>query len=121
LKTKNKVSIEDPDEEAIRVAKHVVALLRSRGLRVKRAYVFGSRVRGDWHELSDLDLIIVSDDFKGLNDIDRLKLVLEIIGNRVEGYRINFFLYTDNEFNKALSGGSIALMDAPKYWVDILK
>ena len=118
----NSVSIEDPDVEAIEVARHIVGLLRERGLRVRRAYVFGSRVRGDWHELSDLDLVIVSDDFKGLRDRDRLKLVLNAIEGRVDnGYRINFFLYTVNEFEEALKGGSVALADASRYWVDLLE
>ena len=122
LKVKDKVNIEDPDEKAIKVAKQVVTLLKDHGLKVEKAYVFGSRVRGDWHELSDLDIVIVSNDFKELSDTDRLKLVLKVIDNkRLGGYRINFFLYTIDEFNNALSGGSIALVDASKYWIDILK
>ena len=122
LRVKDKVSIEDPDERAINVAKHIITLLKRHRLRVEKAYVFGSRVRGNWHELSDLDIIIVSNDFKGLSDTERLKLVLEVIDNKhIEGYRINFFLYTVDEFNKALSGGSIALIDASKYWIDLLK
>ncbi|MFP3316985.1 MAG: nucleotidyltransferase domain-containing protein [Candidatus Nanopusillus sp.] len=36
-------------------------------------YVVGSRARGDYLDTSDLDLVIISDDFKNLRYIERLE------------------------------------------------
>ncbi len=47
--------------------------------RVKAVILFGSRARGDWIPWSDYDLLIISD-FKE-KYLDRIKKVLEIIGN----------------------------------------
>lgn len=42
-----------------------------RDFRIKRAILFGSRVRGDYLKHSDIDLILVSDDFEGVSFPDR--------------------------------------------------
>ena len=119
LVNKFKERIEDPDKEAIEVAKKIVKTLEERGLAIEQAYVFGSRVRGDWHNLSDLDIIIVSNVFKNLNYTKRLKLVLEKIDDLDVKYTLNFFIYTPSEFNEAIKGGNIAILDASRYWVKI--
>ena len=42
-------------------------------INITSVYVVGSRARGDFLDTSDLDLIIISDDFKNLRYIERLE------------------------------------------------
>ncbi len=50
--------------------------LRSR-LNLRSVAVFGSRARGDHWENSDIDLLVISEDFQGLNSGQRIDLLLE--------------------------------------------
>ncbi len=110
--------IEDPDPQAIDIAREVVRKLKTK-ITVTEAYVFGSRVRGDWNTYSDLDIVIVSPNFKNLKPLERLKLTLNILENLNTPYRVNLFLYTPEEFKEALNGASPAIVDASKYWIRI--
>jgi hypothetical protein len=60
-------------------------------------WVFGSRVRGDWMEYSDLDVIIVSDRFEKVTWPDRGSMVLRSIKGAC---KIQPFCYTPREFRK---------------------
>lgn len=45
---------------------------------LEKAYLFGSRARGDYKDISDIDIAIVSDDnitFKILRDLDDLRCI----------------------------------------------
>ncbi len=53
------------------LVRELIARLRDRGIRVERAILFGSRVRGDALLTSDLDLILASPDFEGVFFTDR--------------------------------------------------
>ncbi len=122
LEIREKAKIEDPDENALKAACKAVLRLIGKGVRVLRAYAFGSRVRGDWLENSDLDLLIVSDDFKGMRYEDRAKFVLELLDEDLLGeYSFNLFLLTQDEFEESLRGANPALIDASQYWIDLLK
>lgn len=37
--------------------------LHRQGLNVDRVYLYGSQRSGEWHEFSDVDVVVVSDDF----------------------------------------------------------
>lgn len=45
------------------------------GVRVERAYLFGSRISGEPLKYSDLDAVIVSNDFEGQNFFDRMSFI----------------------------------------------
>ncbi|MBT3250096.1 MAG: nucleotidyltransferase domain-containing protein [Candidatus Pacebacteria bacterium] len=47
-------------------------------IRVNQIIVFGSRANGNAHEDSDLDLFILSDDFKKMNEDQRLDLLHKV-------------------------------------------
>ena len=79
-------------------------------------YLFGSYARGDWLEDSDLDLIVVSDKFKGLSLGERYCLVRKLLPNNIS---VEILPYTPEEFKKAKKK-SIVLKDALEYWVRIL-
>jgi len=87
-------------------------------IRVEEAYLFGSYAKGTWIKTSDVDLIVVSRDFKGLRYTERLDLV-----NRVQwSARISPFIevipLTPEEFRDKV-GSSAVIRDASKYWLKI--
>jgi len=70
--------------------------LEARGIRVKRIILYGSHASGKAREDSDLDLVVVSDDFKDMDLWERLCLLgqarkgikrpMEILGLTEEEY-----------------------------------
>lgn len=50
-------------EDAIRTARSFVKDCQNNGLLFKKVLLFGSMARGDAHEWSDIDLLLVSDQF----------------------------------------------------------
>jgi len=59
--------------------KEIISIYREKltqaGIKVAAVYLFGSYAHGLAHEGSDIDLIIVSLDFEGLNMRERLELL----------------------------------------------
>jgi uncharacterized protein len=59
--------------------KEIVARYREEltkaGIRIAAVYLYGSYAHGSPHEGSDIDLIIVSPDFEGMNIRERLELL----------------------------------------------
>jgi predicted nucleotidyltransferase len=48
-------------------------------IKIQKVILFGSYAWGKPHTSSDIDLAIVSDDFKKLDDLKRIKLLLDIV------------------------------------------
>jgi len=74
----------------------LLAMLRSEGLRIAGAYLYGSYVTGAAHADSDIDVAIISPDLTGDRVQDWLRLTLtaikldtrfEVIGFRPEQFR----------------------------------
>lgn len=66
----------------------------------KRVLLFGSRARGDEHEDSDWDVLVLLDkDRIRLEDIDNVSYPLRELGWEI-GEDINTVLYTVDEWNK---------------------
>lgn len=57
---------------------------------------FGSRAKGNYKEYSDIDLIIVSDDFKGMNFFER---VAKMYDYWKLDFPVDFLCYTKEEFD----------------------
>jgi predicted nucleotidyltransferase len=64
--------------------------------RVERAIVFGSAARGEAGEDSDLDVILVSHEFKGKS---ALKRPVPFYVDWDLGYPVDFLCYTPEEFS----------------------
>lgn len=64
---------EIPDH-IIKSVKDYIDLLNQNGLKISRAFLFGSYVNGSYTELSDIDLAIVSEQFEGIRFHDRNRI-----------------------------------------------
>lgn len=60
-------------QEIDAIIRRFCASLATLGIRTARAYLFGSYALGTARDDSDIDLIIVSDDFEGKNIRERLE------------------------------------------------
>ena len=82
---------------------------------VKKMIFFGSRVRGEENEDSDIDLIIVSDEFKSLNFIKRAAKMYDCWDM---DYPVDFLCFTPEEFEKKIKGVTI-VSEAVKEGIEI--
>src|SRR3990172_2244147 len=53
--------------------------LESRGIRVARMVLFGSHATGTYHEGSDIDLVVISEDFTRKNFWERIDVLSDAI------------------------------------------
>jgi len=85
--------------------------------RIKKEYkpqlvlLFGSRVKGNANENSDIDVIIVSDYFQNIRFINRMALCLKKFDFPKH---VDYLCYTKEEF-KRLKDKSSVTMDALEY------
>jgi len=86
-------------------------LLRQRGIRVSKAVLFGSYATQTANEDSDIDLIIVSPDFRDKSIFERSELTTGIGRTLVHAFRKAFDLifYSDIEWNES---GSLVIASA---------
>ncbi|NPA23304.1 MAG: nucleotidyltransferase domain-containing protein [Crenarchaeota archaeon] len=80
-----------------------------------RILLFGSYARGTWLKDSDLDIIVISNRFRGLKLHERYILVRELLPDNVS---VDLLLYTEEEFEK-FKRKSIILQDALTYAIDV--
>ncbi len=66
---------------------------------VDRIIFFGSRAKGDYFKHSDIDLIIVSKDFKGMDFSKRITKMYDYWEFK-DLTSVDFFCYTPEEFSK---------------------
>ena len=104
--------------EALQAAKTLIEALEERGMRVEEAYLFGSRVRGDALEHSDVDLVIVSDAFQSLSYTDRLELVYRLEAVLRLYPFIEVIPLTKRELRDRLRKPTM-LRDASRYWIRV--
>jgi predicted nucleotidyltransferase len=83
-------------DEAIDKVKEFVAKVK-RKYRVEKAIFFGSRVRGESLKYSDVDIILVSDDFRGIPFPERASKVYDFWPG---GLPLEVLCYTTEEFEK---------------------
>ncbi|WP_291766411.1 nucleotidyltransferase domain-containing protein [Caldivirga sp. UBA161] len=87
--------------------------------KVKEAYLFGSFARGDWLRTSDIDLVIVSEDFEGMGFLNRLDALNKIQWDLGLKHFIEVIPLTPQEFLERLQYSAV-LRDASKYWIRII-
>ncbi len=84
----------NPDPLIERFRRECLPILRAQ-FAPQVVLAFGSRVRGDALEDSDLDLVVVSERFRGVRFIDRAVQVLEALNPSMA---VELFCYTPEEF-----------------------
>lgn len=69
-------------------------------LDIKKAILFGSSARGNAGKDSDIDLLIISDEFKKMSLIDRLVFLSRSRGQKFSNWPMDILGYTQDEFDK---------------------
>jgi len=85
-----------PDKKVIKEIKKFKERV-SRKYKVDKIILFGSRARGSYKKESDVDLTIISKDFKKIKFLDRSRGLYLTWGAE---YPVDFFCYTPEEFKK---------------------
>ena len=91
----------------------------SKYFNIDEAYLFGSYVKGTWLKHSDIDLVIVSNDFSKLNYLRRLEILYKIQWDMKITPFIEVIPLTPSEF-EVKKERSFVLRDAKKYWIKIV-
>ena len=93
-------------------------LLEDRGIKADKVVVFGSYARGDRREDSDIDLIIVSRNFRNKSIFERVELATGIGRRLVKTFKKPFDLlfYSDLEWE---DGHSMAIHAAKKQGITL--
>lgn len=84
-----------------KIKKDVIRFLgQIKELNIERVVIFGSRVRGDYLKHSDLDIIVVSEDFSAIPFIYRSNVIYKYYDAwKGEGY-LEIICYTPEEFER---------------------
>lgn len=86
--------------------------LRGKGLNISKIIVFGSYAYGKTTEESDIDIVIVSDDFEGKNIFERAKLTKEAEIMTIKRYLVPLDILTMTP--KELETGTSLISDYAK-------
>jgi len=104
------------EEHVHKITKSYVKRL-SKSIRVQNAILTGSWATGSYLEDSDVDLIVVSDDFAGMPLPDRLVYLQKSWNSKLP---LEAFGYTTSEFRN-LKRNSTYVRDAAKHGISIAK
>lgn len=74
--------------------KYLKNLLEKKGLEIDKIILFGSYARGDYKEDSDIDVVVVSEAFKGKGIFEKAKLMGDVEWKLVEKYPIPLDIIT---------------------------
>ena len=83
--------------QAIELVKKYLLILKEKNIPVQKALLFGSYVKGNYREDSDIDLAIVSSIFKGDRFLDR-KMIVPL--RRGVDSRIEPMPFTPEDFSR---------------------
>jgi predicted nucleotidyltransferase len=89
------------DAQGWAVIRHIAA-----GYRPQRIIVFGSYARGDVHEGSDLDVLIVQPTAEGVRFTDRIGQVLALCWEVTTALEVQPLIYTPDELARMRSRGN---------------
>jgi len=91
--------------EVVKAVKILEKLLRERGIKIYKIVIFGFYAKGKEKKESDLDIIVVSDNFEGKNIFEKVKLVSGIHRELVEKIimPVDIMYYSPTEWGKGSS------------------
>ncbi len=95
---------------AIKIASDYLKAVRASGVKVRRAYLFGSFARNCQHEWSDIDIALLADDFTGVAALDkdpfrRLHLMPEFMAIETHTFSTNRIKSGDPFFEEIVKTG----------------
>ena len=85
--------------------------LKKAGINPQRTILYGSYARGEQKEYSDIDVIVISDDFKDLNLRERLEILGMAAGRILEP--IEAFGYTEDEVKQSKESFLEEILESP--------
>ena len=88
----------------------------ARRVRLREAYLFGSTARGERLEESDVDLIVVADEFEGMPLSERIRCVYLLWP--LEELSADIIPLGPREFERKRER-SVVLRDASRYWIRV--
>lgn len=102
-------------QSALNIARQFVAEIIAQGLPLQKALLFGSYSKGQQHELSDIDVALVSDAFMRVGFFDIKQLAEVKISNNlyatIETHTFNPKDFTpDNPFVKEIEQTGLSLL-----------
>ena len=107
--------------ECLDIPKRIKVALKRFLIKLKKVdqecevYLFGSYARGDWLAESDVDLVIISPTFEGLEIGERYLKVRNLLPTWLSA---ELLLYTPAEFQEARKTSTV-IKDAMKHWVKL--
>ena len=99
-------------QQAKRIAKKYIKTLGQK-LDVEKAILFGSAARGTGNEHSDIDIIVISHQFKKMDIVKRLVMLARARGDKFLDWPMDILGYTKEEFEQ-LSRASSMFAEAKK-------
>ncbi|MGQ9778056.1 MAG: nucleotidyltransferase domain-containing protein [Thermodesulfobacteriota bacterium] len=87
-----------------------------RDVKPVKIFLFGSRVKGNATEDSDIDVILVSNKFDGVPFLKRMEMVLRIAAFPKH---VDYLCYTPEEFERIKNSSSI-VMDAIENSMEVI-
>lgn len=92
------------DKKVIEAIERFRFSLAELGIKVKRTIIFGSYVTGKAKKHSDIDIVVISDDFKDMDMFQRLEMIgLALAKARIMG-PIEALGYTEEEYDSEGEG-----------------
>jgi predicted nucleotidyltransferase len=92
------------DKKINKTLKEFKSALEVAGIRVDRIILFGSYARGEAGKESDIDVVVISEDFKGMNLLQRLETIGLALAKARVMEPIEALGYTRKEFASKSKG-----------------
>ena len=88
-------------ESIIELLQKYIQLLRKEGIRVDKAFLYGSYLTGNQTEESDIDLMLVSDQFDVSNDLlaGKIWALTRNVNSRIEPYIVGSKKFANDEIS----------------------
>ena len=85
--------------EVIQLLKKYIEILRSEGISVSKAFLFGSYIDNSASEESDIDVLLVSDGFEESNDklVGKVWRLTSKVNSKIEPFLIGTKSYENSE------------------------
>ena len=92
-------------KEIVKIKKVLIELLKEKGICIEKIIVFGSYAKGKGKEDSDIDIIVVSKDFRNKDIFEIVHLTKDVHWKLVEEIMKPFDImyYSDEEWEKGHS------------------